>query len=99
MILCWNCTISTDVPLDNYINMSHIESGKTVPSFEVFVSIVNALGCSADEILCKEEKTARQLVDHWLVDMVADCDQTEIKIISDTVASLKQSLRKNKTID
>ena len=29
-------------------HMSHIESGKTGPSFEVFVSILNALNCSAD---------------------------------------------------
>ena len=79
--------------------MSHIESGKTVPSFEVFIATINALDCSSDELLCKEVRTARKLVDNWLVDMVADCDQTEIKIISDTVASLKQSLRKNKTID
>lgn len=78
-------------------HMSHIESGSTVPSFEVFLSIINALNCSADEILCKEIKVGRPHVDNWLADLVADCDQTEIKIVSDTVVTLKQTLRKNKT--
>ena len=39
------------------------------------------------------------IVDHWLVDLVAGCDKTEIKIIADTVVSLKQTLRKNKTTE
>ena len=30
---------------------SHIEGGKTVPSFEVFVALLNVLDCSADELL------------------------------------------------
>ena len=77
-------------------HMSHIESGTTVPSFEVFIAIVNALNCSSDELLCREIDTARPLVDNWLTELVADCDQTEIKIISDTVTALKQTLRKNK---
>lgn len=77
-------------------HMSHIESGSTVPSFEVFISIVNALDCSADELLCKELKTARPLLNSWLSEIIADCDPTETKIISDIVISAKQTLRKNK---
>ena len=80
-------------------HMSHLESGKTVPSMEVFISLCNALECSADELLCKEISIARPIVDHWLTALVADCDQTEIKIITDTVVALKQTLRKNKTIE
>jgi len=85
--------------LDNYINRSHIESGKTVPSLEVFIAIINALDCSSDELLCKEVRTARKLVDNWLVDLVEDCDQVEIKIISDTVTALKHTLRKNNAVE
>ena len=77
-------------------HMSHIESGKTVPSIEVFVALVNALDASADELLCKEVKTAKSHLNNWLVDLVADCDPTEIKILSDTIAALKTALRKNK---
>lgn len=77
-------------------HMSHIESGTTVPSFEVFISILNTLGCSADEILCKELNTARPIVNSWLAELVADCNQEEVKIIADMVVSLKQTLRKNR---
>lgn len=77
-------------------HMSHIESGKTVPSIEVFIALVNALEVSADQLLCKEIRTARAHLDNWLVELVADCDPTEMKIISDTVVTLKTSLRKNK---
>ena len=80
-------------------HMSHLESGKTVPSMEVFVTLCNVLGCSADELLCREVITAKPLLDHWLTDLVSDCDQTEIKIITDTVTSLKETLRKNKTVE
>ena len=80
-------------------HMSHLESGKTVASMDVFIALCNVLECSADELLCKEVAIARPIVDNWLVDLVADCDQTEIKIIADTVAALKQTLRKNKTTE
>ena len=80
-------------------HISHLETGSGTVSLKVFLSIVNYLECSADELLCKEITTARPIVDNWLVDLVADCDQTEIKIIADTVATLKQTLRKNKTTE
>ena len=80
-------------------HMSHIESGSTVPSFEVFIAILNALNCSADELLCREVAAAKPLLNSWLSDSIADCDPTEIKILSDIVISAKQTLRKNKTTD
>ena len=77
-------------------HMSHIESGKTVPSFDVFVAIVNALNCSADELLCREVFVSKPILNSWLTELVADCDQTETKILSDILIAAKQSLRKNK---
>lgn len=78
-------------------HISHLETGSAMVSLKVFLAIVNYLECSADEILCKEIYTARPIVDHWLVELVSDCNQTEIKIISDAVTMLKQTLRKNVT--
>ena len=80
-------------------HLSHPETGAATVSLKVFIAIVNYLDCSADELLCKEIYTARPIVDNWLVDLVADCDPTEIKIISDTVTTLKQTLRKNKVAE
>lgn len=80
-------------------HISHLETGSGTVSLKVFLAIVNYLECSADELLCKEITTARPIVNNWLVELVADCDKTEIKIIADTVTALKQTLRKNKTVD
>lgn len=80
-------------------HISHLETGSGTVSLKVFLAIVNYLDCSADELLCKEIKTARPIVDNWLAELVADCDQTEVKIITDTVTALKQTLRKNKTTE
>ncbi|MBQ8834747.1 MAG: helix-turn-helix transcriptional regulator [Oscillospiraceae bacterium] len=80
-------------------HMSHIESGSTVPSFEVFISILNALDCSADELLCREVRTAKAFRDSWLTELISDCDPVESKILSDTLISLKATLRKNKVGD
>ena len=77
-------------------HISHLETGSGTVSLKVFLAIINYLECSADEILCKEISTARPIVDNWLAELVADCDQTEVKIIADTVAALKHTLRKNK---
>lgn len=80
-------------------HMSHIENGSTVPSFEVFISILNALNCSADELLCREVRASKPLLSSWLSEVVEDCDPTETKILSDIVISAKQTLRKNKTVE
>lgn len=77
-------------------HISHLETGSGTVSLKVFLAIVNYLKCSADEILCKEILTAKPIVNSWLSEMVADCDQTEIKIIADMVTALKQTLRKNR---
>lgn len=80
-------------------HISHLETGSGTVSLKVFIAIVNYLDCSADELLCKEIKNAKPIVNNWLADLVSDCTQDEVKVISDTVTSLKQSLKKNKTTD
>ena len=80
-------------------HMSHIESGSTVPSLEVFIAILNALDCSADELLCRETKAGKPLPNSWLTEIIADCDPTETKILSDIVIAAKQTLRKNRMND
>lgn len=80
-------------------HMSHLESGSTVPSFEVFVNLLNVLDCSADELLCREIPTAKPLLNNWLVELVADCDSVETKILTDILISAKQTLRKNKVTE
>lgn len=80
-------------------HMSHIEGGKTVPSFEVFIALLNVLDCSADELLCREIKAGKPFCDNWLTELIADCDPVETKILSDALICLKESLRKNKVAE
>ena len=80
-------------------HMSHIESGSTVPSLAVFIAILNALDCSADALLCRETQVGKPLMNSWLSEIVADCDPTEAKILSDILICAKQSLRKHKIQD
>ena len=77
-------------------HISHIETGNSIPSLQVMIDIINTLNCSADELFCMEIGQARPLLDSWLNELVADCDSTEIKLITDMVISLKSSLRRLK---
>ena len=78
-------------------HISHLETGSGTVSLKVFVAIVNYLDCSADELLCKEVSTAKPIVNNWLAELIEDCAQSEIKIISDTLTTLKDTLQKNRT--
>ena len=75
-------------------HISHIETGNSIPSLQVMLDIINALGCSADELFCMEIDQARPLMNSWLSELVADCSNMEIKLITDMVLSLKSSLRR-----
>lgn len=70
-----------------------IESN-SVPSLKTLIDIINALDCSADELLCIEIKKAKPVFDSWMTEQLADCSADEAKIIKETVVSLKKSLRK-----
>ena len=75
-------------------HISYIETGNSVPSLQTMIDIINALDCSTDELLCIEVNQARPLLNSWLSELVADCSATEVKLIADTVVSLKNSLRR-----
>ena len=75
-------------------HISHIETGNCIPSLKTFISIVNALSCSADEILCDELENAESTYSAEISDLLEDCDSRELMIMTDTLISLKRSLRK-----
>ncbi|EOS67434.1 MULTISPECIES: helix-turn-helix domain-containing protein [Clostridia] len=75
-------------------HISHIETGNSVPSLQVMVDIINALECSADELLCIEVDKARPYYDSWITELLADCSRQEIKLITDVVKTMKDSMRK-----
>ena len=75
-------------------HISHIETGRSVPSLEMIIGFINAFGCSADELLCVEVTKDAALRSNWLTELVEDCSSLEIKIIADMVVSLKASMRR-----
>lgn len=80
-------------------HISHIETGKSIPSLQTFVDILNALDCSADELLCIEVKKARPIYESWIAEMLADCSQNEIKLITELVLTTKATLRRLETLN
>ena len=80
-------------------SISHIEIGMTIPSTKLLVQMMNILNCDPAEVLCMEMRSARPVLNSWLSDLVADCNEDEVKIITDTVTALKASLHRNRSED
>ena len=56
-------------------HISHIETGNSIPSLQVVINIINALNCSADELLFMDVQKASPEINGWLTELVADCSQ------------------------
>ena len=76
-------------------HISHIETSMTIPSTKLLVQMMNVLDCDPAEVLCMEMRSARPVLNSWLSDLAADCNEDEIKNITDTVTALKASLDRN----
>ena len=80
-------------------HISHIETGNSIPSIQVLVDIINTLHCSADELLCIDIEKDRPIVSGWISDLLSDCSADEVKLITDTVTSVKDSIRRVKLLE
>ena len=76
------------------VHISHIETANTKLSLPALISIANALSVTTDILLCGNLESADENFRNEIADSIKDCSNRELKIIADTVASLKQSLRK-----
>lgn len=75
-------------------HISHIETGNCIPSLKVFIAILNALSCSADQLLCNELSNAELTYKAEISSLLDDCSSHELMIITNTIQALKSSLRK-----
>lgn len=75
-------------------HISHIETGNTIPSMKTFIAIVDALGISADDVLCDNLAVAKKSFVGEIADELEDCTESETRIIADMVKALKASLRR-----
>lgn len=78
-------------------NISHIERGATKLSLQTPISIANALGVTADDLLCDSLISARESFDHFAADILSDCTHQESIIITETMRSLKEALRRTES--
>ena len=73
--------------------ISYIENGVKSMSLETFVSIANALGCSADELLADNIQYEKRYVSSELMITLEGCTQYEQVVILDMIYAMKKILR------
>ena len=76
-------------------NISHIERGATKLSLPTLVSLANALGVTADDILCDSLERSRASFEREATELLADCSHRELKILTGTMRALKEALRRS----
>ena len=74
-------------------NISHIERGATKLSLPTIVNIANALDVTVDDLLCDSLEQSKAIFEGELSSLLSDCSPREMKIITSTVRTLKESLR------
>ena len=74
-------------------HMSHIETGNTKLSLQVFADIVSALEVQSDDLLF-DTSAGRNTAINELSSLLDSCGTNELRIITDTVRSLKAALYK-----
>ncbi|MDU6266344.1 MAG: helix-turn-helix transcriptional regulator [Anaerocolumna aminovalerica] len=78
---------------------SHVENGSTKVSLPSLVKIANALKVSLDELVCDSVIKSKAIFEDELAKTINDCNEFEIRIISDMAKTLKASMRKNKILN
>lgn len=76
-------------------HMSHIETANTKLSLPVFVSVTEALGIKADDLLRAKRAECDTNVLGELSELLSECSEREARIILDVAIAAKQALDKN----
>ena len=76
-------------------HMSNIETGSSKLSLPMIVALANALSASVDEFLCDSVIHSKEVFSQEIQDIVADCDDYEIRILADLLKASKDTLRRD----
>ena len=79
-------------------HLSNIETGTTRVSLQTMVALANALGVTADDLLCDSVKHARVEMEKDIAGILADCDDREIRLLRDLLTAAKESLRRDEAL-
>lgn len=77
-------------------HLSNIETGTTRVSLNTIITIANVLSVTSDDLLCDNIIMAKAQFEKDIAVLLEDCDEYEIRIVKDMVASLKDTLRRDK---
>lgn len=76
-------------------HMSHIETANTKMSLSTFAELASALEVRTDELLYDYRLEDRSASIAHITELLDDCTTQQVRIIEDTVKTLKESLNKN----
>lgn len=76
-------------------HMSNIETGTTRVSLTAIVTIANALSVTVDDLLCDSVIKSRVQLEKDIAGIIENCDEYEIRMITDMAQALKDTLRKD----
>ena len=79
-------------------HLSNIETGTTRVSLQTMVHLANALGVTADDLLCDSVTHTRLPLENDIAELLGDCDDREIRILRDLLAAAKDSLRRDEAL-
>ena len=76
-------------------HISNVETGTTKVSLSAIVSLANALGVTADDLLCDSVVHARVQFEQDIAELLEDCDDYEIRMVKDMAEALITTLRRD----
>ncbi len=76
-------------------NISHIERATTKVSLQSLISIANVLEVSLDELIYHDLKKSSHIIIEIINKALEDCDDNELRLLSDFIISTKEIIRKN----
>lgn len=74
-------------------HVSNIETGNSSVSLATLVAIANTLEVSVDELLCDTILSSKAIFENELEEVLRDCNEYEIRFITDIVKASKKSIR------
>ncbi len=74
--------------------ISHIEVGSGKPELNTVVNIANALGVTADMLLCESLDSAIPAYHHEISLLVEDCSSDELRLIGELLPPIIDALRR-----
>lgn len=78
--------------------ISYIETGLKRMSLDTFVSLANALQCSADLLLVDCIENTLVVSNHEFSSLLSDCNEYEIRVLLEVAKAAKSAMRESRRV-